>query len=158
MEKLLVRGKCVCLAMLPLDSGWNWVWFVSYTGCGCTHAAVRKEEYKGEVDEAEEEILFPLVPHMQKRQCCKQERGARAREGVTEEAGGHWKNLGGCPSANSVLCPLQSCPPSPCHPLIQPPMRCCAQRGLLAVESLVQVSKKVKTKTQWWSRSFCTKY
>ncbi|KAM3678655.1 LOW QUALITY PROTEIN: T-cell surface protein tactile [Ammospiza maritima maritima] len=60
--------------MLPPDPGWNWGWIVSYTG---THAAVRKEEYK---EEAEEETLFPLVPHMQKQQCCKQERGTRARK------------------------------------------------------------------------------
>lgn len=110
MEKLLVRGKCVCLAMLPPDPGWKWGWIVSYTGCRCAHAAMREEEYE---EEAEEETLFPLFPHMQKRQCCEQERGTRARggkerqrkQGVTEKASG-------CPTANSVPCPLQSCPPS----------------------------------------------
>lgn len=141
MEKLLVRGKCVCLAMLPPDPGWKWGWIVSYTGCRCAHAAMREEEYE---EEAEEETLFPLFPHMQKRQCCEQARGTRARggkerqrkQGVTEKA--QW--VSHCQF--SALSPAKL-PPIPCHPLIQPPLRCCGQRCLLAVEF------KTKTVMKW---------
>lgn len=119
MEKLLARGKCVCLAMLPLEPGWNWVWIVSYTGCRCAHAAVREEEYK---QEAEEETFFPLVPHLQKRQCCRQERGTRARGGKGWQRKQRATEMPtGCTTANSVPCPLQSFPPAPAthHPTPQ---------------------------------------
>lgn len=70
----------VCLAMLPPEPGW----IVSYTRCRCAHAAGREEEYK---EEAEDETLFHLVPHMQKRQCCEQERGIRSGKGWQREQG-----------------------------------------------------------------------
>lgn len=68
-------------------------------------------------------LLPPLAPRIQKRPWCGQERGTRA--GVVRGDRGSRGSLekpSGCATANSVPCPLQSCPPpSPCHPPAKPP-------------------------------------
>lgn len=130
----------------PSRPAWNWGWIVSYKGCRCAHAAVREEEDK---EQAEEETFFLLLLPASRRGrgVGRREAPELGWEGVTEEAGGHWKSPVGVPLPIQCPVPCKAAPP-PAHAIPQPsPPRCCGQGGPLTVESLVQVSKKFKTKT-----------
>jgi len=114
LEKLLLRGKRVHLAMLLKHPGWNQGCITSNTACG--QACVPWERRRRRRRKQHEKPPAPLLP-MQKRQCCEQARDTRAEDGDVEEAEGHWRSLGAIPLPPQ--CPV------PCHTA---PLACATTR------------------------------
>lgn len=146
MEKLLVRGKCVCLTMLPPDLPGTGAGLCPTKGAGVhmqlwgrrrTRSKQRKKPSSSSCSpHPEEAVVWAGERHQSWGG-----KGWQRKQGVTGKA--QWV----CHCQFSALSPAKLPPPQPMPSPYPSPPRCCGQGGPLAVESLVQVSKKFKTKT-----------